>query len=367
MINKKVIHLITTIERGGAEKQLLVLAKEQVNQGFAVEVIYLKGKAELKDAFQDIGVKINEQVSNKKITSQIIFLRNYFLNNQFLIHAHLPRSEVVAYLTTTKNGYVFTRHNYEQFWPSVPKFVSSILSRIIITKAVGGIVISKALKEFLINNKEIPKNFPVQVIHYGFDQKITQYNSREARSQNRTTSDNNIFSIGIISRLVPGKDYPTLFEAIKELLRNQSQLTLSIVGDGYQKKNLLNLSKKLGIEKKLIWRGKIENVEDFLSELDLFVFTSKGEGFGLVLLEAMLALKPIVASNNSAIPEVLGSNYDGLYETGNHIELAAKILKVIQSKEYSKELINSYLPQIKLFDPVLMEKSVREVYERFGF
>jgi hypothetical protein len=52
MISKKVTHLITTIERGGAEKQLLTLASEQVQSGLNVEVFFLKGKPDLKNKFE---------------------------------------------------------------------------------------------------------------------------------------------------------------------------------------------------------------------------------------------------------------------------------------------------------------------------
>ena len=53
MIQKKIIHLITTIEFGGAEKQLLILARNQIKQGLKVEIFYLKGKPELKIKFEE--------------------------------------------------------------------------------------------------------------------------------------------------------------------------------------------------------------------------------------------------------------------------------------------------------------------------
>ena len=139
------------------------------------------------------------------------------------------------------------------------------------------------------------------------------------------------------------------------------------MGDGNQKKELFLLAKNLGIHKNVFWLGKIDGVSKFLSELDLFVFTSKGEGFGLVVLEAMLASKPILAANNSAIPEVLGKSYSGLFETGNFNELASKISKVIESSEYSKVLVDSYKPQIELFNPNMMAKLVKQTYEIYGF
>jgi glycosyltransferase involved in cell wall biosynthesis len=367
MINNKVIHLITTLERGGAENQLLILAREQVIQGLDVEVINLKGKPDLVSEFEILGVKVNRFVANKNFFNQIKILRRYFHAHSVLVHTHLPRAEVMAYLTVVKGGFLISRHNYEQFWPSAPKIVSAFLSRIISSRAIGGIAISRALKEYLIENREISNIFPMKVIYYGYGSKPDfdfNSNTHDSKISNLT---NEAIKIGIISRLVPGKDYPTLFKAIQRVLDGSNNIVLLIVGDGYQKKDLLYLTKTLGIDNKVFWFGKISGITRFLSELDLFVFTSKGEGFGLVILEAMLASKPILASNNSAIPEVLGKNYPGLFETGNYQELASKITRVIENSDFSRNLIDSYQPQIELFNPKKMAKIVKHTYEMYGF
>jgi glycosyltransferase involved in cell wall biosynthesis len=367
MINNKIIHLITTLERGGAEKQLLILVEEQVSQNLDVEVIYLKGKPDLKQEFELLGVKVSEFVANKKFISQVKILNKYFRDFTGLVNTHLPRAEIIAFLTVNKKRYVISRHNHEQFWPSAPKLFSVLLSRIAVSRAAGGIAISRTLKEYLIKNREISKKFPIQVIYYGFSRKLEPDQDQTSHTKQIFTQTNDSFRVGIISRLVPGKDYPTLFKALQKALEKYKKIDLYIVGDGNQKKELFLLAKNLGIHKNVFWLGKIDGVSKFLSELDLFVFTSKGEGFGLVVLEAMLASKPILAANNSAIPEVLGKSYSGLFETGNYNELASKISKVIESSDYSKALIDSYQPQIELFNPNLMAKLVKQAYEMYGF
>jgi glycosyltransferase involved in cell wall biosynthesis len=365
MINNKVIHIITTLERGGAEKQLLILAEEQVIQGLDVEVIYLKGSPDLVPEFEKLGVKVNKFIANKKFTCQVKILRKYFYLYSGVVHTHLPRAEAAAYLAVKKSKYLISRHNYEQYWPSAPKFVSALLSRIIASRAVGGIAISETLKEYLVCNREISTNFPMKVIYYGYSKK-SQLESYHDGSQ-KFNLQNDCLKIGIISRLVPGKDYPTLFKAIQTVIKKNDNILLLIVGDGYQKNHLLNLTKVLKIDSKVFWLGKISAISNFLSEIDLFVFTSKGEGFGLVLLEAMLASKPILAANNSAIPEVLGISYPGLFETGNSQELAAKITRAIESSDFTDQLIKSYQSQIELFNPTKMAKLIKQTYEMYGF
>ena len=80
-----------------------------------------------------------------------------------------------------------------------------------------------------------------------------------------------------------------------------------------------------------------------------------------------MASKPILATNNSAIPEVLGKSYPGLFETGQYFELASKITMVIESSDFSKLLIDSYRPQLELFNPKKMAMLVKHTYEMYGF
>jgi glycosyltransferase involved in cell wall biosynthesis len=142
---------------------------------------------------------------------------------------------------------------------------------------------------------------------------------------------------------------------------------LYVVGEGYLQKDLIELSKSLGVDGKVYWLGKTEYIKEFLSKIDLFVLPSKYEGFGLVLLEAMIAKKPIIAANNSAIPEVLGKTYEGLFSTGDVKALAEHIKKVISDKNFSERLVQSYSNQLELFDPSKMSKNIKDVYSNAGF
>ena len=60
----KVLHVITTINRGGAENQLLVLVREQIKSGMEVSVLYLKGDPELEQDFSNAGAKVLHDIAN---------------------------------------------------------------------------------------------------------------------------------------------------------------------------------------------------------------------------------------------------------------------------------------------------------------
>jgi len=367
MISNKVTHLITTIERGGAEKQLLTLASEQVQSGIKVEVIFLKGKPELEKEFEESGVEVNKLLVGKNFLHQISLLSKYLRKNPSPVHAHLPKSELLAAIVVPNKYFIFTRHNSEPFWPNGPRIISNLLSKLVCKRASQGIAISNAVKSYLIKRGEIPTGYIIDVVNYGF-QKESSTNSAGLNSiTNLMTSQSSEFKIGTIGRLVPQKDYPTLLSAFSNVLKSVPKTELYVVGEGYLQKELIELSKSLGINSKVHWLGKTEYINEFLSKIDLFVLSSKYEGFGLVLLEAMAAKKPIISADNSAIPEVLGKTYEGLFLTGDANALAHQIKTAISDKNFSERLVQSYSSQLSSFDPSDMNKYVKSIYSNAGF
>ena len=366
MISNKITHLITTIEFGGAEKQLLILATNQIKQGLKVEVFYLKGKPELKTKFEDMGVKVNSSLVDRPFIFQVTKFRKFIRNNECPVHTHLPQAELVASLACEKKKFIISRHNFEPFWPNKPKLVSVLLSRFVTSRAACGIAISNAIKNYLLAAKEISKEFQVSTVYYGFEHKVDDLPDSNKLTNEILNSTKN-FKLGTIGRLVPGKNYPTMLKAIAKIVDVDPNVKFFIVGGGSSDQALIKVCKDLKIENNVIWVGRTEHIREFLSKIDLFIFASKGEGFGLVLLEAMLANKPILAAKNSAIPEVLGVNYKGLFSTDDYKLLSDKIIELMNDHAKSESLVSEYKEQIKFFDAVDMADNVLKVYDVAGF
>ena len=367
MISNNITHLITTIERGGAEKQLLTLASEQVQSGLNVVVLYLKGKPDLRNEFEESGVEVNSLLVGKSFLKQILLLSKFLRKNPSPVHAHLPKSELLAAVVIAKRYFVFSRHNAEPFWPRGPRIISNLLSRYVCRRASHGIAISNAVKSYLIKRGETPTGYKIDVVYYGFQKDISTNAAGLGLITNIMNGENSNYKIGTIGRLVPQKDYSTVLNAFSNVLKSAPNTDLYVVGEGYLQKYLIELSKSLGISTKVHWLGKTEYIKEFLSKIDLFILPSKYEGFGLVLLEAMVAKKPIIAANNSAIPEVLGKTYEGLFSTGDVYALAHQIKTAISDKNFSERLVQSYPGQLNLFDPNDMNKNVKNIYSNAGF
>ena len=152
---KAVFHLITTINRGGAENQLLILVKEQIRQGFEVHIVFLKGEPELGSDFGKAGALVHPELARVSLLFQTFKFRKIIKGANAIVHAHLPRAELVALLTFTRFKFIASRHNAEPFFPGAPKIISNLLSRLVELRSERIIAISNAVRDFLVGRGEV--------------------------------------------------------------------------------------------------------------------------------------------------------------------------------------------------------------------
>jgi glycosyltransferase involved in cell wall biosynthesis len=324
-------HIITTIERGGAENQLLLLASEQVRLGHKVEVYPLKGRLDLRKDFEQFGVIVNLCLWDQSFLDSILKLRKItkiLPDREIVFHAHLPQAELLCSLSLPRSSiFIITRHFGGQFFPRRAKIVSLFLSRIASSHARKIICISKAVEENVKNGAEVKDPSKLEVIYYGFSNRILAAPPEKIAPVPRPGV------IGTVARLSPEKDLKTLILAFAKLKILQPHAKLEIAGEGPDESKLKQLVFSLHLEDSIRWHGKIEDVYSFMRSLSLFVLPSKFEGFGMVLLEAMFARCRIVGARNSAIVEVLGDRGAGTYfETSDPEDLCDKILESLQEK-----------------------------------
>jgi len=355
--NPRILHLITTLERGGAEKQLLVLVTKQIQSGADVKVAYLKGQGSLKVDFEKAGAQVLPPNHFNLLITLLKLIRMSQSVGPHIVHSHLPRAEIVGrvLILFTNSKFIVSRHNSESFFPKSYNLVSSSLSRWVLLRAHCIICISEATRDFMIKNREIPEGVleRIRVIRYGFD------DSFEPAPKGFKFK----YCIGTISRLSFQKNITIQIEAL-DILRKQSKApwNLRIIGSGPLEVNLRKRVTSLGLDKYVNFVSHVSDVSFALSEIDIFVLSSIYEGFGLVLLEAMQSNTPILASNVSAIPEVLGKDYAGLFNPRDPKELATLILHL---EEFStrKSFTDSLKKRLSLFEPDMMCKAVMSAYE----
>ncbi|TNG96029.1 glycosyltransferase [Pasteurellaceae bacterium UScroc12] len=131
-----------------------------------------------------------------------------------------------------------------------------------------------------------------------------------------------------VGRLTDAKDYPNLLNAFTSVLNKNPRAVLAIVGQGEQKEELISLAENSNISHSVYFLGLRRDIPALMSACDCFVLSSKYEGFGLVLAEAMLCERLVVATDCGGTKEVVG-NYGYLVTRQNSNELANAMIKVI--------------------------------------
>jgi glycosyltransferase involved in cell wall biosynthesis len=358
----RILHVITTINRGGAENQLLVLVREQVKSGLEVSVLYLKGDPELEQDLSDAGANVVHDIANLHPFFQFLKMRSIAKSQKALLHAHLPRAELVARFASARNPFVVSRHNAEQFFPGAPQFLSSFLSRLVTDKAKHVIAISYAVSDFISLKSEVSDIGKITVVHYGY---LPSPNVDRLNAKVELGGESKI-CIGTISRLTRQKDLPTLFTAFAKFLSLHPSSVLLIVGGGEEKNSLVHLAEELGIAQNIEWVGRTSEIQEYLSRMDVFVLSSLYEGFGLVLLEAMDGGVPVIASDNSAIPEVLGADFPGLARTGDVQNFLEQMNYYLETKN-RRHILQIQNVRLGLFKADLMCSRIVQIYEMANY
>ncbi len=340
----KVLHVINTLSAGGAELHLLTLCSHLKRQGVGVTVACLKENVKdsrpLRLDFEKEGIKVINLGADRRFDARCIVRLVGLLKEERpnLLHTHLPRADFVGAI-----GHFFC--------PSIPWICSvhDIHSRswsgrwtlslfnLVWRRPDVVIAISNAVKDWLVKERDIPSE-KVKVIYYGIEsQRFSQPNSELRKAwglEGRAV-------IGSIGRLEPRKAHETLIQAMPTILRQVPNSCLLIAGHdpwGYGKV-LNSLTDQLHLNHYVRLVGFQSDIPSFLQAVDVFAFASTSEGFGQVVIEAMAAARPVVASRIPPFTEIITDGETGiLVELDDADAFARAITWLIQNPEEARRM-----------------------------
>ncbi|MBN1163392.1 MAG: glycosyltransferase [Candidatus Krumholzibacteriota bacterium] len=144
--------------------------------------------------------------------------------------------------------------------------------------------------------------------------------------------------VGAVSRLDPVKDHATMLKAFRRASRRYDDCVLLIVGDGPERGRIEKLIAELGLEGKVLLPGFSGRVPDYLAAIDLFLQPSTEEGLSLTILEAAAAGVPVVATPVGGTPEIIEDGISGLFvEVGDVESLSRGIIDFLENPEPFRE------------------------------
>ncbi len=168
--------------------------------------------------------------------------------------------------------------------------------------------------------------------------------------------------LGFVGRLYPTKGCDVLIKASKKVVEKFGDLKVVVVGDGPQRGELEKLTLKLGIRENIVFLGERRDVEGLIALFDVVVIPSIAEGFGLTILEATAAGKPVVASNVGGHPEAALGNTT-LVEPNSPDKLAEALMKVLDNPP-SREVVEKARETVKeRYEWSKIAGKIRGIYE----
>jgi len=187
----------------------------------------------------------------------------------------------------------------------------------------------------------------IKIIPEGVDLEKFNRNINASDINEKLGNERKILFVG---NLHPNKGVHFLIKSFALVKSKINDVKLVIVGDGPLKHYLINLTKRLNLEKDVIFTGFVndEDLPKYYASCDIFASASVLEGFGLIFLEAMALGKPIVAFNLASIPEVVG-NAGILIDEINYEKFADALIELLSNEELYREKSQIALNRVKLF------------------
>lgn len=173
------------------------------------------------------------------------------------------------------------------------------------------------------------------------------------------------FVCATVGRLVPVKGHTYLIKAIQKVVKVIPEAKFLFVGDGELKPKLSEEIKSYDLQRNVFLLGARSDIATILSCINVFLLPSLNEGFGMVLIEAMAARKPVIATNVGGVPEVIINGTTGILVPPEDPEaFSSAIIKLYNNPEMSLEMgLAGYKRAKKLFNIETTVHELEELYE----
>ena len=315
----KVLHIISSMEIGGAQRLLSDILPIQKQQGLDVALLVLKVE---NNAFSQKVAEADVPILSLDVKS----FRNPFLaikvraiiKKYDVVHAHLVHALYICSLAARglKTKMVYTEHSTsnnrrgKSYVRPIEKFIYGRYDKLISRSQQT----QDALQEWLQSKDE-----RFVVINNGIDTKAFANIHKEIIPK----------SLIMVSRFASSKDQETVIRAMKEL---DDDVILRLVGDGENLEHCKQVARECGVENRVQFLGARADVAELVAESYIGIQSSNWEGFGLTAVEIMACGKPVIATNVDGLKQVV-EGAGMIFPVGNSEQLASIVRQLLTSKQ----------------------------------
>lgn len=342
------MHIISNLSIGGAQVLLLDILSA-LKDLMDITVITIDSGAYM-EKFSQKGIKVID-LKLKGLINPLIFLKLYIELKKLkpdVVHTHLLKADFYGRLCAkflgTKLIYS-TCHNDSTSHSVVKNDKISLLDKIdnLIIKFTGSyiIAISEKVRQYLIKRNFFDISGKIITVYNGVDIKKEEYILKDLSLEdfrNNLNITREDFLIVLVGRLEEQKGYLKFLSTILDVVHEQN-LKMLIIGEGSQRSDIERFIENNNLKNNVYLLGFHFNTELYYEIADLVAVPSIWEGFGIVVCEAMIKQKIVLASNVGGIPEIIDDEVNGfLYNVKDEEELRIKLKYIIKNYEKLREI-----------------------------
>ncbi|MGI9628588.1 MAG: glycosyltransferase [Longimicrobiales bacterium] len=308
---KKVLIVIESLARGGAERLLVTTLTHLDRRRFDVTVVSLFGPNPLADEIRGLGIEVLEYglAGPRDLIRAVFRLRRTIRERHVdVVHTHLFSANVAGRVAALGSAAVITTlHNPDYGQEGPPSGVG-------LRRLIDGATAHLCRPSYLAVSEDVKSDYlrhlslsEVQVLHNyvdlaSFQCDLDSVNRSQARGVLGVSDED--FLVLHVGRLHVQKGHDTLLRAFSWLVRDRPQCRLVLAGEGPLRNAIEASVRALGLESQVQLLGGVADTASLYVAADVFVFPSRYEVFGMSLLEAMGAGLPSVVSGVGGILEV---------------------------------------------------------------
>lgn len=339
----KVTHIAKMTSVAGMETHLLALLPGLRAQGVDANLIILVESGKPLDQYvaemHSRGVPVETVTIRRDFDPGVISQlgRNLRSIKPDAVHTHLIHADLHGVLAAKWAGVkriYLTGHNDDRFrrlWPV------RLLQGWMWRQIEAGITISRALRDFVIKFEFAPPEC-VHIVHYGLEPvRVEPGDPQRLRLELGLAPNAPV--VGSVCRLIEQKGITHALRAFWEISEQSQGAQYVIVGEGPLRQRLEQEANAYGLGQRVHFLGWLPNANRLMAAFDVLLVPSLWEGFGIVALEAMAASIPVIASQVSALPEIVANGETGyLAAPGDSSSLAEHLLHIFQNPAMAREM-----------------------------
>lgn len=350
----KLLHVITSLRTGGAEKLMVDLLPRMRAKGYEVDLCVFNGiRTPFYEELEHLGVKVIP-LGRSVYSFLHIFKLIKLLQQYDVVHTHNTACQyyvAVANLFVHRRIYT-TEHNTTN---RRRNWVWKLLDRWMYRQYEKIVCISELTRDNLVQH--IGKDFlkDCMIIYNGIDLKY--FSAQRVREH----IDEHHKVIVMVSAFREQKDQKTLIRAMQWLPDNYM---LRLVGGGEERliSECKDMAEELKIQNRIEFLGIRTDVPELLQQADVAVLSSHYEGMSLSSLEGMASGRPFVASDVEGLRDIVGG-YGALFPHENDKRLSEEIKRLCENKSYAEEISEKCVQRAKMFDIEVMVQKYLQVYQ----